>query len=567
MKTAEKIHATKQEWWKEEVVYQIYPKSFYDTNDDGVGDLKGITAKLDYFEKLGVTTLWICPIFTSPMVDNGYDISDYRGIQPEFGTMADFDELLAAATKRNIGIILDLVVNHSSDEHEWFQAALADPTSKYRDYYIFKEGKDGLAPNNWRAIFGGSVWEEVPNEPNMYYFHTFDKRQPDLNWENPALRQEIYEMINWWLAKGIAGFRIDSITFIKKDQDYADVAPDGADGLGSVKNKTRNRPGIADFLVELNQETFQKFHCVSVGEAPGVTYEEYPQYIGEAGYFNMIFDFHYADIDVENGSEWFRRTNWQVPEFRELIFQSQEAIQASGWGANFLENHDQPRSLSKYIKDVNYQNEIGAKALGMLFFFLRGTPFIYQGQEIGMENFERTTIEDFNDVSSVDNYHRSMLEGYNSEEALHFVNQRSRDNTRTPFQWDDSANAGFSQSAQPWLKVVGNQQEVNAEDQLERENSVFAFYQEMIQLRNHSPYRDTLIYGEFLPVKTSENVISYQRVGSETIQIIVNLSNEESAIDTTGEVLLNNYSEVKQTDKIILQPYQALAIRKEDNHD
>lgn len=557
-----------QNFWKEEVVYQIYPKSFYDSDGDGIGDIKGITQKLDYLDALGVTMLWICPIFTSPMVDNGYDIADYKGIQKEFGTMADLTELIEAAKAREIKLILDLVVNHSSDEHEWFQQALADAESPYRDYYIFKKGKDGTPPNNWRSIFGGSVWEPVPNEENTYYFHTFDKRQPDLNWENPVLRQEIYDMINWWLSKGIAGFRIDSITFVKKDQDYGDVPVDGSDGLGSVKNKTRNRPGIEKFLAELNRETFQNYECVSVGEAPGVPYEQYDQYIGEDGYFNMIFDFHYADIDVENGSEWFRRTNWQPQDLKELLFKSQSAIQSSGWGANFLENHDQPRSLSKYITDETYQNEIGAKALGTLFFFLRGTPFIYQGQEIGMKNFQRTTIDDFNDVSSIDNYHRSLLEGFSEKEALTFVNQRSRDNNRTPFQWDASTNAGFNKSGNAWLKLTGDQTTVNAADQMNRSDSIFSYYQQMIQLRNHSAYRKTLIYGAFSPVETADAVIGYERIGEETIQVFVNLSNQEQTIVASGDVLLNNYPELRKSEgAYMLQPYQAVVIRKGGNHD
>lgn len=557
-----------QNFWKEEVVYQIYPKSFYDSDGDGIGDIKGITQKLDYLDALGVTMLWICPIFTSPMVDNGYDIADYKGIQKEFGTMADLTELIEAAKVRGIKLILDLVVNHSSDEHEWFQQALADAESPYRDYYIFKKGKDGNPPNNWRSIFGGSVWEPVPNEVNTYYFHTFDKRQPDLNWENPVLRQEIYDMINWWLSKGIAGFRIDSITFVKKDQDYGDVSVDGSDGLGSVKNKTRNRPGIEKFLAELNRETFQNYECVSVGEAPGVPYEQYDQYIGEDGYFNMIFDFHYADIDVENGSEWFRRTNWQPQDLKELLFKSQSAIQSSGWGANFLENHDQPRSLSKYITDETYQNEIGAKALGTLFFFLRGTPFIYQGQEIGMKNFQRTTIDDFNDVSSIDNYYRSLLEGFSEKEALTFVNQRSRDNNRTPFQWDASTNAGFNKSGNAWLKLTGDQTTVNAADQMNHSDSIFSYYQQMIQLRNHSAYRKTLIYGAFSPVETADAVIGYERIGEETIQVFVNLSNQEQTIVASGDVLLNNYPELRKSEgAYMLQPYQAVVIRKGGNHD
>lgn len=568
IKLEEKRVSEAQNFWKEEVVYQIYPKSFYDSDGDGIGDIKGITQKLDYLVDLGVTMLWICPIFTSPMVDNGYDIADYKGIQAEFGSMADLEELIAAAKAKNIKIILDLVVNHSSDEHAWFQAALADAESPYRDYYIFKAGKDGNPPNNWRSIFGGSVWESVPNEENMFYFHTFDKRQPDLNWENPALRSEIYEMINWWLAKGIAGFRIDSITFIKKDQDYGDAPIDGSDGLGSVKHKTRNRPGIETFLAELNAETFKKHQCVSVGEAPGVTYEEFDQYIGEDGYFNMIFDFHYADIDVENGSEWFRQTDWQPQDLKELLFKSQMAIQDSGWGANFLENHDQPRSLSKYITDKNYQNEIGAKALGALFFFLRGTPFIYQGQEIGMKNFQRETIEDFNDVSSIDNYHRSLMEGFSEAAAMSFVNQRSRDNGRTPFQWDASNNAGFNHSGKTWLKLTGDQAEINAIQQVNQDDSVFTFYQKMIQLRNHSSARETLIYGQFVPLETTDAVIAYERIGDQTIQVFVNLSNQVETIETSGEVLLNNYPQLQaENGTYVLQPYQAVVIRKDPTHD
>lgn len=553
----------KQQWWKEEVVYQIYPKSFKDSNNDGIGDLRGIIEKLDYLETLGITTIWICPIFTSPMADNGYDIADYQGIQPEFGGMSDLEELLAETAKRGIKVILDLVVNHSSDEHIWFQEALKDPASPYRDYYIFKKGCEGQTPNNWRSIFGGSVWEPVVGEKEMYYFHTFDKKQPDLNWENPTLRQEIYAMINWWLAKGIAGFRIDSITFIKKDQDYGDVEADGADGLGSVKHKTRNRPGIAAFLQELNQETFQKFDCVTVGEAPGVTYEEYDQYIGENGYFNMIFDFHYADIDVENGSEWFRQTDWQVPELKDLLFTSQQALQTNGWGANFLENHDQPRSLPKYIKDPAYQNAIGAKALGTLFFFLRGTPFIYQGQELGMKNFQRTSIDAFNDLSSIDNYHRGILEGFTESESLGFVNQRSRDNSRTPFPWE--ATGGFTETAVPWLAPVGDEAQINAASQVADMESTFSFYQEMIRLRNHSPYRDTLIYGDILPVELGNEIIAYQRCGiAENLLVAVNLSNQpQVAAIPEGDLLLSNYSSVDQTSNgVVLQPYQAIVLKK-----
>ncbi|EOT45890.1 MULTISPECIES: alpha-glucosidase [Enterococcus] len=548
-----------QAWWKEEVVYQIYPKSFYDTNEDGIGDINGIIEKLPYLADLGITTIWICPIFTSPMVDNGYDISDFQNIQPEFGTMEDFDRLLHQAKQNQIKIILDLVVNHTSDEHEWFQKALTDQESPYRDYYIFKEGSNNTPPNNWRSIFGGSVWEAVPNEKNMYYFHTFDKRQPDLNWENPRLREEIYAMINWWLEKGISGFRIDSITFIKKDQDYQSVPADGADGLANVKHKGRNRPGIELFLKELNDETFKKFDCVTVGEAPGVMYEEYDQFIGKDGYFNMIFDFHYADIDVENGSEWFRQHHWDVPELNGLIEKSQMELQRHGWGANFLENHDQPRSLSKYIRDEDYQNEIGAKALATLFFLLRGTPFIYQGQEIGMRNAVRQSLEEFDDVSSIDNYHRALLEGYSKEEAMHFVNSRSRDNSRTPFQWDATQYAGFSKH-RPWLDLAQTPPQINLEKEYQNQHSVYHYYKKLIQLRNHSAYSQTLIYGEIEFKDVADDVICYQRKGEKTVTIYINLSKKTAELDLTGKMILSNYPLIET--KTSLAPYQALVLEE-----
>ena len=381
-----------RKWWQKEIIYQIYPRSFYDANGDGIGDIKGITSKLEYLKDLGITMIWICPIYKSPMVDNGYDISDYLGINPEFGSMEDLDELLERAQALGIKVMLDLVINHTSDEHRWFKEALKNPNSPYRDYYIFKDSVENKEPNNWRSIFGGSVWEKLQNE-DKYYMHVFDKKQPDLNFENPRLRNEIYNMINTWLDKGLAGFRVDSITFLKKDQQFESYQPDGSDGLVTCKHGTRNQPGNDIFLNELKENTFTKYDCVIVGEAPGVKYDELSDFIGENGYFSMIFDFKYADIDVESGSDWFKRTNWTTQEFKELLFNSQKEIQKVGWSANFIENHDQPRALSKYITDEKYQNYIGGSALAMMYFFLRGTPFIYQGQELGMTNFKRKSIK------------------------------------------------------------------------------------------------------------------------------------------------------------------------------
>lgn len=547
---------TTKDWWKEEVIYQVYPKSFKDSNNDGVGDIKGIKEKLPYLKELGITTLWICPIFTSPMVDNGYDIADFEGINPEFGTMEEFDELVAEAKKLEIKLMLDLVINHTSDEHTWFQQALADKKSKYREYYIFKEGKE--RPNNWRSIFGGSVWEKVPGE-ECYYLHVFDKKQPDLNWENPELRQELYQMINRWLEKGIAGFRIDSITFIKKDQNYESLPADGVDGLVSCKHKTRNQPGIELFLNELKKETFEKYNCVTVGEAPGVAYDEFSDFIGEEGYFSMIFDFHYADIDVESGSDWFKRTNWTTKEFKELIIQSQEALQNAGWGANFIENHDQPRALSKLVKK-EFQTAEAAKGIGAMYFFLRGTPFIYQGQELGMINAERHHMKQFDDISSIDNFYRAIQEGISEKEALNFVNLRSRDNSRTPMPWDNSQYGGFS-NHQPWLAMTEEYPTINA-----AKNTVLEFYKKMIELRQNSPISPILKTGAIHFLKElPDSIIGYYReLGGEKIYSFTNLSpvSETLIVEKEVEVLyLTSHSTQLLGKEIKLAPYQSILVK------
>lgn len=547
---------TTKDWWKEEVIYQVYPKSFKDSNNDGVGDIKGIKEKLPYLKELGITTLWICPIFTSPMVDNGYDIADFEGINPEFGTMEEFDELVAEAKKLEIKLMLDLVINHTSDEHTWFQQALADKKSKYREYYIFKEGKE--RPNNWRSIFGGSVWEKVPGEES-YYLHVFDKKQPDLNWENPELRQELYQMINRWLEKGIAGFRIDSITFIKKDQNYESLPADGVDGLVSCKHKTRNQPGIELFLNELKKETFEKYNCVTVGEAPGVAYDEFSDFIGEEGYFSMIFDFHYADIDVESGSDWFKRTNWTTKEFKELIIQSQEALQNAGWGANFIENHDQPRALSKLVKK-EFQTAEAAKGIGAMYFFLRGTPFIYQGQELGMINAERHHMKQFDDISSIDNFYRAIQEGISEKEALNFVNLRSRDNSRTPMPWDNSQYGGFS-NHQPWLAMTEEYPTINA-----AKNTVLEFYKKMIELRQNSPISPILKTGAIHFLKElPDSIIGYYReLGGEKIYSFTNLSpvSETLIVEKEVEVLyLTSHSMQLLGKEIKLAPYQSILVK------
>lgn len=549
-------------WWQKEVFYQIYPASFKDSNNDGVGDLKGIIEGLPMLSKLGITVIWISPIYQSPMFDNGYDISDYYKIESRFGTMADFDELMIKAKKLDIKVIMDLVINHTSDRHEWFHEALTNPKSKYRDFYIFRSGENGHEPNNWRSNFGqGSSWTRVPGEPNQFYHHVFSKYQPDLNWENPEMRQAIYQMINWWLKKGVAGFRVDAITFIKKDQDFVSISPDGVDGLGKVKRKTENRPGIDAFLKELNDQTFKRANAVTIGEASGVKYNELGKFIGKEGYFSMVFDFHYADIDVFSGSEWYRKTNWTVVNLRNKIVESQLSIQKVGWGANFLENHDQPRSINKYIKDPEFRNNHGAKALAILFFFLRGCPFIFQGQELGMMNATRHSITEFDDISSHDNYNRAIEEGFSPDTALRFVNERSRDNGRVPYHWNENANHGFNIDTNPWLAFSKQAAGVNAEDEQKDENSVWHFYQHMIQLRNKSSYSEELVYGDFKTIDSNESVIAYRR--GQNLQIYVNLSNEIVRTKIpNGKMILNSQSKYE---KCVLRPYQGILIEVKEN--
>ena len=550
-----------RQWWQKEIVYQIYPKSFNDSNGDGIGDIKGITEKLGYLSDLGVTMLWICPIYKSPMDDNGYDISDYFDLAPEFGTMEDLDELIEKASEKGIKIILDLVINHTSDEHKWFEEAIRNPESKYHDYYIFKEGEE--VPNNWRSVFGGSVWEKV-NGRNEYYFHAFGKKQPDLNWENEEVRKSLYDMVNYWLEKGIAGFRIDAITFIKKDLTYKSLEADGVDGLVKCTKTSRNQPGIEKFLHELKRETFNKHNCVTVAEAPGVGYDELDDFIGEDGYFSMIFDFKYADLDIASGSEWFKRVPWTVKDLRERIMASQMAIQEYGWSANFIENHDQPRSTTKYLLEQQ-NNKEAIKMLGAMYFLLRGTPFIYQGQELGMTNFERKSIDEFNDISSIDQYYRSIQEGLSEEEALKVINLRSRDNSRTPFPWNSSEYGGFSK-VKPWLGMIENYKEINAEAQVGQDDSIYEFYKKMIDFRQNSIYSECLIYGNITAIDTeNDEVIAYTREsGNETIYCYFNFSQNkvfEPLNIKSKKVIFNNLKEVDiSEDGIILKPNQALLI-------
>ena len=570
-----------KKWWQKEVGYQIYPRSFYDSNNDGIGDLNGITAKLDYLKELGITLIWVCPIFKSPMDDNGYDISDYYDVNPEFGTKEDLERLIKEAEKRGIKIILDLVINHTSDEHEWFLEALKNPESKYRNYYIFKRGKNGLPPTNWRSHFGGSAWKKVEGEADengneMYYLHLFTKKQPDLNWENPEVREELYKMVNYWLEKGIAGFRVDAINSIKKDENYLNLPVDGADGFAHNVKYTLNQPGIEEFLSELAKETLKKYNCMTVAETPMLEYERYNDFIGEDGFFSMIFDFSYADLDMTKGGFYYSLRDIPTIELRNAIFESQLTQQKYGWGAPFLENHDLPRSLNKFFGEK--ANETNAKLLGNVFFFLRGTPFIYQGQEIGMDNFVRKDISEFDDIASKDQYQRALGEKFSTEEALYFVNKRSRDNSRTPMQWDNSKNAGFSENEniKSWIKLTGSQSITNVKNQLNDEKSIFAHYKKMIDLRQNGKYSDCLIYGDFIPVPLkNEKIIAYVRkYGNQKLLCISNFSELKQEVKlndiakvlgekeiTLGEVLINNFDKIgKDEKKLNLEEFQSLLV-------
>ena len=570
-----------KKWWKKEVGYQIYPRSFYDSNNDGIGDLNGITEKLDYLKNLGITLIWVCPIFKSPMDDNGYDISDYYDVNPEFGTKEDLEKLIAEAEKRGIKVILDLVINHTSDEHEWFLEALKNPESKYRNYYIFKRGENGLPPTNWRSHFGGSAWEKVEGEADedgneMYYLHLFTKKQPDLNWENPEVRKELYKMVNYWLEKGIAGFRVDAINSIKKDARYLDLPVDGADGMAHNVEYTLNQPGIEEFLSELAKETFKKYNAMTVAETPMLEYERYNDFIGEDGFFTMIFDFSYADLDMTKGGFYYSLRDIPTVELRDKIFESQLTQQKYGWGAPFFENHDLPRSLNKFFGEK--ANETNAKLLANVFFFLRGTPFIYQGQEIGMDNFVRNDISEFDDIASKDQYQRVLGEGFSSEEALYFVNKRSRDNSRTPMQWGKSKNADFSkdENSKSWIKLTGSQATTNVADQINDKDSIFSHYKKMIDLRQNGKYSDCLTFGDFISVPLeNEKFIAYVRkYKNQKVLCISNFSEKRQEIKLSeiakvlgekeirvGEILINNFDGFeKDGEKVAFEGFQSLLV-------
>ncbi len=550
-----------RKWWHDKVAYQIYPKSFYDSNGDGIGDIPGIIGKLDYLADLGIDILWLSPCYQSPLADQGYDISDYYNIDPRFGTMEDMERLIAEAKKRGICILMDLVVNHCSDEHEWFKRACEDPDGKYGNYFYLRDKKEGELPTNWRSYFGGPVWDDLPGTDKQY-LHVFHKKQPDLNWENPEVREEVYKNINWWLDKGLGGFRIDAIINIKKALPFHDYEPDREDGLCSIHAMLREAKGIGTFLGEMRDRTFKKYDAFSVGEVFNEKPEEIPDFIGDDGYFSSMFDFNET---IFGGSEngWYDATPITPDDYKKCCFEAQAKVGDIGFLSNIIENHDEPRGVSRYIPEGDCCTE-SKKMLAALNFMLRGLPFIYQGQELGMENVPFTTIDEVDDISTHDEYRVALEAGLSPEEALRAVSKFSRDNARTPMQWTDGANAGFT-TGTPWLKVNPNYPSINAAAQVQDADSVYSFYKKLIALRKDPVYKETIVYGALEPVwEERHNLMAYYRKGERTLLVVGNYQKEPQEIELQKgykKALLNNYKDIAQDKGIIrLQGYQVLVL-------
>ena len=554
-----------KKWWHGKVAYQIYPKSFNDTTGSGIGDLKGITEKLDYLKELGVDIIWISPCYCSPFADQGYDISDYYNIDPVFGNMDDMDELLVQAKKRDMYILMDLVVNHCSDEHEWFKKALADPDGEYGKYFYIEEGKDGKEPNNWRSYFGGSAWEKIPGT-NKYYLHLFHKKQPDLNWENPKVRKEIYTMINWWLDKGLAGFRIDAIINIKKALPIIDYcySPDREDGYVEPHRMLEDAVGVGDFLTELKNETFAKHDAFTVGEVFDEREEDIPLFIGDDGYFSSMFDFN-ETIFGKSRNGWYDSKPITPDDYKRCCFETQERLGDIGMISTIIENHDEPRGVSHYIP-ADELSETAKKFLGTMQFMLRGLPFIYQGQEIGMENVNFTSMDQIDDISTRDQYKVAIEAGLSPEEAFAAVKHYSRDNSRTPFQWDDSKNAGFT-TGTPWLMVSPDYKRINAASQINDPNSLLSYYKKLTALRKDPEYSETVVYGKTVPyLPEVERLMAFKRVGdNQTLLVLGNFGTKPQTVKLPSKckkVVLNNVENVDfvSDTEIKLEGYQALVI-------
>lgn len=531
----------KTKWRKNAVVYQIYPRSFQDSNGDGIGDLRGIIQRLEYLGQLGVDAIWLSPVCKSPQFDNGYDIADYQDIDPMFGSVADMEELIAEAGKYNIRIIMDLVLNHTSDKHRWFEEAKKSKDNPYHDFYVWRDGKEGVLPNDMKGVFGGSAWEWVP-ELQQYYFHQFLPEQPDLNWDNPQVRKEIYDMILWWMDKGIGGFRLDVIDQIAKEPDL---------------EITQNGPKLHEFIRELSKETFQKGDLITVGEAWGATTELSKLYSNPDGSeFSMVFQFEHIGLDQQEGKEKWDLAPLPFLKLKQILTRWQTELHNCGWNSLFWNNHDLPRIVSRWGNDEEYRVE-SAKMLAILLHGMQGTPYIYQGEELGMTN-ARYKIEDYRDVEILNMYRERMEAGYSEEEIMRSIHAKGRDNARTPMQWDDTENAGFTNGT-PWIKVNSNYKEINAKNQIDDPDSIFNFYKKLIQLRKQY---SVLVDGSFtLLLEEDENIFAYQRKNSkQTLLVICNFFDKtiEMPLEEMCQgkkLLLGNYKEIK--DLSILRPYEA----------
>ncbi|AGF55519.1 oligo-1,6-glucosidase [Clostridium saccharoperbutylacetonicum] len=550
-----------KKWWKESVVYQIYPRSFKDSNGDGIGDLKGIIEKLDYLKELGIDVIWLSPIYKSPNDDNGYDISDYRDIMDEFGSLEDFDVLLDEAHKRNIKIIMDLVVNHTSDEHRWFIESKKSVDNKFRDYYVWKNGKDGQPPNNWGSFFSGSTWE-YDEETEMYYLHLFSKKQPDLNWENNEVRNSVYDMMKWWLDKGIDGFRMDVINMISKVQTFPDGPKEENASYGDIVPYAINGPRVHEFLKEMHKEVLSKYDIMTVGETPAVSPEDVLKYAGEnEEELNMVFHFEHMDLGFGPEGKW-SNLGFKLTELKGILTKWQKALENDGWNSLYWDNHDQPRAVSRFGNDKEYWLE-SAKMLGTCLHMMKGTPYIFQGEEIGMTNVAFDNIEDYRDIETLNSYEELVeKKGKNKEEMMQAIHDRSRDNARTPMQWDDSENAGFT-LGEPWIKVNPNYININAKAQIDDKDSIFNYYKKLISIRKEYPI---VVYGRYdLILEESEKIYAYTRtLDNEKLLVICNFTEKETLFQTPSDIntnsqklIISNYDVFNHDlTNIVLRPYE-----------
>ena len=552
-------------WWKESVVYEIYPRSFKDSNGDGIGDIQGIIEKLDYLKDLGVNVLWIGPIFQSPMDDNGYDISDYQDIHPDYGTVEDYDRLLEEAHKRDIKILVDLVVNHTSDEHKWFEESRKSVDNPYRDYYIWKPGKDGKEPNNWGSVFGGSAWE-YDEATDMYYLHNFSKKQPDLNWENPKVREEIYEMMKWWCDRGIDGFRMDVISMISKDQRFLDgVVKDGL--FGDPGPYIFHGPRVHEFLQEMNREVLSKYDIMTVGETSGVTIEDAKLYAGaDRNELNMVFQFEHVSIGDGDYGKW-TTDRYDFMEFKQIMNDWQEKLDENTWNSLFLDNHDQPRCVSRFGNDSDEYCDISAKMLATCLHMMKGTPYVYQGEELGMRNAYFDALSKYKDIESLQFYDLYTSNGcIDPETMMKALQLRGRDNARTPMHWNAEENAGFTEGT-PWIDMNPDYKTVNAEAQVGNEDSVFSYYKKLIQLRKDN---EIVVYGDYKAIdRENEKIFAYERVlGDEKILTVCNFTEDVTEFQipedfdlTKAECWISNTGRTEFNSTVELKPYEAFVLK------